>query len=127
MRTRPSPPALPILASSRALVLAAAIAALALAGCGDDPGNEATSTGSATTAAPADVSELRERFNDAVGELLADRGLDETVSECALAELGGALGDKEIEAATQEIRQTGIAPPEVIDAAAAAGEACSGE
>ena len=70
---------------------------------------------------------MRERFYGLVVELLDRRGLDAAVTECALGELDESIADAEIKAATDQIRKTATAPPEIIEAAAAAGEACSGD
>ena len=92
---------------------------------GSEPATESSTT-SATVEA-AEPSPLRSRFDDLVAALLERRGLDAAVTECALAELDDSIGDAEIKAATDEIRKTGIPPPEITEAAAAAGEACSGD
>jgi hypothetical protein len=107
-------------------VLASACAVL-LAGCGDDDAEEpmAERPREPTVLKPAvEMSPLRERLNDLVTRLLSDRGLDPAVTECALAELAETVPDSELESAIKAIRNTGAAPPGVIEAAAAAGKAC---
>ena len=105
----------------RALVATAC--ALALAGCGGDDDDEPASTTS-TSVPAAETSALRQRLERQVTGLLTDRGLDPAVARCALAELAETVSDSELESAIAAIRKTGAAPPELIEAAAAAGETC---
>jgi Flp pilus assembly protein TadD len=104
----------------RALIGAAC--AVTLAGCGGDDADEPAAT--TATGARTEVSALRARLDRLVARLLTDRGLDPGVAECALSELAESVPDAELESAIAAIRKTGAAPPEVIEAAAAAGEAC---
>ena len=103
------------------LLTAACLAALA--GCGDDEGNEPPQRGPETSEAP-EPSPLRKRLDRLVTGMLTDRGLDPEVAECAIAELGEAVSDAELEAAIAKIRKTGAAPPGVIEAATVAGRTC---
>jgi hypothetical protein len=103
--------------------LIGAACAVALAGCGGDEADEPTAT-TATDAQTTEASALRIRLDRLVTRLLTDRGLDPKVAECALSELAESVPDAELESAIAAIRKTGAAPPEVIAAAAAAGEAC---
>jgi hypothetical protein len=107
------------------VVLALIAAAAAGCGGGDDSGPE---TGSATTgeAATGAISELRERFDRQVRDLLTDRRLDPAVIDCALERLRETVSDAEIASAAQEIKQTGTTPAALIDAATAAGADCAG-
>ena len=92
---------------------------VALAGCGDDDSADSAPGGEPSTASP-----LREQLEGLVADLLTERGLDAAVTECALGELAETVPDAELESAIAAIRKTGAAPPGVIEAAAAAGEAC---
>jgi hypothetical protein len=62
-----------------------------------------------------------------VRELLTDRGLDPAVIDCSVARLDETVSDAEIEAAADEIKQTGAPPAALIDAATEAGGLCAGE
>jgi hypothetical protein len=101
----------------RALIGAACV--LALAGCGSG-GDDAP----ATTATGTESTELRQQLDRLITRLLTDRGLDPEVTDCALTELAETVPDPKLESAIAAIRKTGAAPPGVIEAAAAAGEAC---
>lgn len=108
---------------TRSLPLAVAVAlAIASAGCGGDEEAEPAPTTTTSVAA----SKVRARFDELIRDVLARRDLDTATIECAIAELAGSISDEEIKAAAAEIRQTGVPPPGVIEAAAAAGEACGG-
>ncbi len=115
--------------TTRALAALAVALAVAISGCGGDDEEEPKERepGAVIVKPPQEESELRTRFDELVGEVLAERGLDEATIECALDELGNAISDAEIETATDEIRETGLPPPGVIEAATAAGAACGGE
>ena len=121
MRSRPT---------TAGLRLATAVVALAvaIAGCGGGstppPSRRARRRRSRRQ---IEQSALRSRFDDLVAGLLERRGLDAAVTECALGELDDSVGDAELKAAADQIRKTATVPPEIIDAAAAAGEACSGD
>ena len=95
----------------------------ALAGCGDDDGEDSPPPASESSEA-AEPSPLRERLDRLITDLLADRGLDAGVAQCAVAELAETVSDEQLESAIAEIRKTGAAPPGVIEAAAAAGKTC---
>jgi hypothetical protein len=97
------------------------------AGCGGGDDSE-PQAGSATTgeAATGATSELRERFDRQVRDLLTDRGLDPTVIDCALERMRETVSDADIESAAEEIRQTGTTPATLIDAATEAGAECAG-
>jgi hypothetical protein len=103
--------------------LAGIACALALAGCGGDEADEPATTTS-TSRQVEEASALRHRLERQVTGLLTDRGLDPAVTRCALAELAETVADSELESAIASIRKTGAAPPELIEAAAAAGETC---
>ena len=103
--------------------LLALACAAALAGCGGDDPAEPAPPSEAPAEAPQ-ASPLRERLDGLVTELLTERGLDPEVTECALAQLAEDLSDAEVKSAIDQIRNTGAAPPEVIEAAAAAGASC---
>ena len=111
-----------------AIVLsAAALTAQALTGCGGD-GDESTTTSSVTTTTTPkpSVSEIRQKLDDLVRELLTKRGLNPAIIDCALQRLSETLSDEEIEAAATAIKKTGSPTPAVIDAATEAGRQCSG-
>jgi len=101
--------------------IAALALALLLGACG--AGDDASETAVPTTTPVAETA-VRERFENLVADVLERRELDRATIECALEQLATSVSDEEIKAATDEIRQTGVPPPDVIEAAAAAGEAC---
>ena len=103
----------------RALLTTACLAALA--GCGGDDDDAPP----VTTRRPRGGA-LREELDRRVVRLLTDRGLDAELAECAVGELAGTVSDEELESAIAEIRNTGAAPSEVIEAAAAAGGPAAG-
>lgn len=114
--------------TTAAVLTAAAAAALAISGCGGDGEGEPKDNepGAEIAKPPSEETEVRAQFEELVADVLAERGLDTATIDCALDQLDEAVSDTEIEAATDEIRQTGVPPPGVIEAAAAAGEACGG-
>ena len=103
--------------------LLACACALVLGSCGGG-GDEGTATTSTASTPAGEVSRLRERLNRLVTRLLVDRGLDPSVTDCALIELARRLPDPELQAAVRQIRNTGAPPPGLIEAATAAGQAC---
>ncbi len=60
-------------------------------------------------------------------ELLTDRELDPAVIDCSVERLNETVSDAEIEAAADEIKQTGAPPAALIDAATEAGAQCAGQ
>ena len=105
----------------------AAITAAAASGCGGDQESTTSDGSTATAAQTTQQADVRTRFDDQVRALLGDRGLDPEVIECSLARLSATVSDRELEAAVQEIKQTGAPPPSMIAAAAEAGQQCAGE
>jgi hypothetical protein len=106
-------------------VLLACACAAAIAGCGDGEQAPVSTTPTQATVTEAEPSPLRQRLHRLVARLLAGRGLDSKVTECALAELDATVADGQLESAIAAIRERGAAPPEVLEAAAAAGAACA--
>jgi hypothetical protein len=105
------------------VALLATACAAALAACGgDDDGAAAPATSS--TVESVDSTPLRRQLDRLVTRLLTERGLEPSVAECAVAELGETVSDEELQSAIAEIRKTGAAPPAVMEAATAAGETC---
>ena len=103
-------------------MLPIAACVVAVAACGDDRDEAPEAT--TQTVRPGESSPLRQRLDRLVTHLLTDRGLDPKVTACALRELTRSVPDRELESAIAAIRNTGAAPSRVIEAAAAAGEAC---
>jgi hypothetical protein len=107
-----------------ALAVTALIAAT-LTACGGDDGSSTTGQATTSTGA-ADVSELRQRFDEQIRILLTRRGLDPDVIDCALDRMSETVTDAQIQQAAQEIKQTGAPPSTLITAATDAGAECAG-
>jgi len=114
---------------SRWLANTAVVAAItaAASGCGGDQESTTFDGSTATAAQTTQQTDLRTRFDDQMRALLGERGLDPGVIECSLARLRATVSDRELEAAVQEIKQTGAPPPSMIAVAAEAGQQCAGE
>jgi hypothetical protein len=99
--------------------------AATLTACG---GEDGSSTAGATAASTSgeEISQLRQRFDERIRRLLTRRGLDPDVIDCALDRMSESVTDEQIQAAAQEIKQTGAPPTTLITAATLAGEQCAG-
>jgi hypothetical protein len=95
-----------------------------LTACGGDDGSS-TAGGTTASTGGAEISQLRQRFDEQIRSLLTRRGLDPDVIDCALARMSETVTDEQIQAAAQEIKQTGAPPTTLITAATLAGEQCA--
>jgi hypothetical protein len=93
--------------------------------CGGDSGTSTTGAATSSTRS-AEISRLRQRFDDQIRALLTRRGLDPDVIDCALERMSETVTDAQIQEAAQEIKQTGAPPTTLITAATDAGAQCAG-
>jgi hypothetical protein len=91
-------------------------------GCGDG-GEQGGETEAATT--QKHPTGLEGRLATRISELLHDRGLDPSLSDCAVTELVNELDDAELRRALGAIRRSGDVPTPLLELAAAAGESCA--
>jgi hypothetical protein len=117
-------------------VIAACVAALGFAACGDDD-DETTTTAAEETSTTettgdtgeldtADAEALREQFNQQLITVLTQQqNLTEAQAECAIEELESTVSDDELQAAILEAAESGEAPQDLIDAGFDAGQACA--
>ena len=117
-------------------VIAACVAALGFAACGDDdeepsttaPAAEETTktTGDTGELDTADAGALRDQFNQQLITVLTQQqNLTEAQAECAIEELESTVSDDELQAAILEAAESGEAPQDLIDAGFDAGQACA--
>ena len=117
-------------------VIAACVAALGFAACGDDeeetsttaPAAEETTetTGDTGELDTADAGALRDQFNQQLITVLTQQqNLTEAQAQCAIEELESTVSDDELQAAILEAAESGEAPQDLIDAGFDAGQACA--
>ena len=117
-------------------VIAACVAALGFAACGDDdeetpttaPAAEETTetTGDTGELDTADAGALRDQFNQQLITVLTQQqNLTEAQAQCAIEELETTVSDDELQAAILEAAESGEAPQDLIDAGFDAGQACA--
>ncbi len=128
--------------------VAATIAALGFAACGDDDdqttteaeatttesttADETTTTEETTTEADGidtgDPDALRDAFNQQLLQVLTtQQGLSRAQAQCAIDELEDSVSDEEIQQGIVEAAQSGKPPQDLIDAGFDAGQACAEE
>ena len=117
-------------------VIAACIAALGFAACGDDDEETSTTAAEETTTSEttgdtgeldtADAEALRDQFNQQLITVLTQQqNLTEAQAQCAIEELESTVSDDELQAAILEAAESGEAPQDLIDAGFDAGQACA--
>lgn len=117
-------------------LLVAVVSSLGVASCGDDSADTTSTNGKQPPAAvatgpesgPSGSTELRNRFNDALLDILTQReDLSPSQARCALDELNRSITDEDIEDAMDNATSGASVPEDVLDAAFDAGQACADE
>jgi hypothetical protein len=122
--------------------IAACVAVLGLAACGDDEETtsspatvptettdaETTDAGDTDSGDLPDASALREQFNQQLLQVLTTtQNLTQAQAECAIEELESTVSDDELQQAIEEAAETGQPPQDLIDSAFDAGASCAEE
>ncbi len=111
---------------SRPLLVALVCVAVAAAvtGCGDDSGEPTSSSTTTTSGEPAEATPLRRELERELVQLIeaGDANVD---AQCVVDELRTTLSNDLVEAATEAANRGEEIPQEAIDAAYAAGQACT--